>query len=92
MVHDNEGIARKFYEAWNARDFDTVAGMLAPNAEIVLVGSGTAFSGPAGAKEWSQGWAGGFPDGTVSIDRILVAADQVVVQFTGRGTHTPATS
>jgi len=88
MAQDNDGTARGFYDAWNARDFDRVAGFLAKEGEIVLVGSEARFSGPDGAEQWSEGWAGGFPDGEVVIDRILSAGDQVVVQFTGRGTHT----
>jgi ketosteroid isomerase-like protein len=88
MTQDNDGTAREFYDAWNARDFDRVAGLVAQDGEIVLVGSEARFSGPEGARQWSLSWAGGFPDGEVMIDRVLSAGDQVVVQFTGRGTHT----
>ncbi len=88
MTDNNDATAREFYDAWNARDFDRVAGLVARDGEIVLVGSGARFVGSEGAKQWSLGWAGGFPDGEVSIDRVLSAGDDVVVQFTGRGTHT----
>ena len=48
MAQDNSSIGREFYDAWNARDFDRVAGLLAPDGEIVLVGSQARFSGPDG--------------------------------------------
>ena len=33
-------------------------------------------------------WADGFPDGSITIDRVIAADDCVVVEYTGRGTHT----
>ena len=33
-------------------------------------------------------WADGFPDGTVTVERVIASGDYVVVEFTGRGTHT----
>ena len=32
--------------------------------------------------------SGGFPDGQVTVDRVIASGDTVVVEFTGRGTHT----
>jgi predicted ester cyclase len=43
-----------------------------------------------GAIEFSQMWADGFPDGRVKIDIVVAAGDHVVVQYTGKGTHTGA--
>jgi predicted ester cyclase len=33
-------------------------------------------------------WADAFPDGRITIDHVHSAGDSVVVEFTGRGTHT----
>ena len=33
-------------------------------------------------------WANGFPDGAITIDNVMSAGDSVIVEFTGRGTHT----
>ena len=85
---DNVDIARKLYEHWNARDFDRVAELMAEDGEIVIVGSDTRFRGPDGSLEFSRMWADGFPDGRVSIDKTVAQGDLVVLQFTGRGTHT----
>jgi len=88
MAQDNATTARRFYRDWNKREFDHLAGLMTPSGEIVLVGSGTRFKGPQGAKEFSRMWADGFPDGQVKIDKVIAAGDVVVVQLTGRGRHT----
>ena len=85
---DNSSIAQQLYSFWNERNFDGVADLMASDGEIVLVGSGTRFEGPQGGREFSQMWADGFPDGEVTIDDVIAAGDKVVVQHTGRGTHT----
>lgn len=88
MAQDNVRIARSLYDHWNERQFDKIADLLAADGEIVLVGSETHFRGPAGAIEFSQMWADGFPDGRVKIDNVVAAGDHVVLQFTGEGTQT----
>ncbi len=85
---DNGTIARTLYEDWNKRDFDHLASLLADDGEIMLVGSGTSFRGPEGARQFSRMWADGFPDGRATIDNVMAAGDHVVVELTGRGTHT----
>jgi steroid delta-isomerase-like uncharacterized protein len=85
---DNVTLARTLYDDWNKRDFDHLAGMLADDGEILLVGSGTSFRGPEGARQFARMWADGFPDGIVTIDNVVGAGDQVVVEYTGRGTQT----
>jgi steroid delta-isomerase-like uncharacterized protein len=87
---DNISIARRLYEDWNKRDFDHLAGLLATDGEIVLVGSGTSFRGPDGARQFAEMWATAFPDGEVAIERAAASGDQVTVEYTGRGTHTGA--
>ncbi len=88
MGHDNTEIARRLYEHWNAREFERVAELIADDGEIVLVGSGTRFRGPQGSIEFSRMWADGFPDGNVTIDRVIASGDTVVLEFTGIGTQT----
>ncbi len=87
---DKVEIARGFYEAWNARDFDRAAALMHDDGEIVIVGSGERMRGPDGARRFSEMWANGFPDGRVEITAILAEGDKVVVELTGRGTHTGA--
>ncbi|HEX4679943.1 MAG TPA: ester cyclase [Gaiellaceae bacterium] len=88
MAQDNVRIARSLYDHWNERQFDKIADLVAADGEIVIVGSDTHFHGPAGAVEFSQMWAEGFPDGRVEIDNVVASGDHVVLQFTGDGTQT----
>ena len=85
---DNSDLARSLYEGWNERNFDQLAEAIAPDGEIVAVGTGDVFTGPEGSRRYNSMWADGFPDGTITIDNIIAAGDSVVVEFTGRGTHT----
>lgn len=86
---DNANLARRIYEAWNERDFDTMRESTHPEGTVVIVGSGETFEGPEGAMHYGKMWAEGFPDGAITLDRVHVAGDDcVVVEFTGRGTHT----
>lgn len=89
---ENTEIARSAYDAWNARDFDRFASLHADDAELVNVASGETLRGPEGALQYAHMWADAFPDGRISIDNIIEAGDQVVVEFTGRGTQTGALS
>lgn len=81
-------IARVFYDSWNAREFDRAAELMHDDGEIVIVGSGERMQGPDGSRRFSEMWANGFPDGRVEIMSIVAEGDKVVVEFTGRGTHT----
>ena len=85
---DNADLARRLHEAWNERNFDEMAEAAAPDSMITIVGSGDTFEGPDGSRAYNTMWADGFPDGKVTIDRVIAAGDHVVVEFTGRGTHT----
>jgi steroid delta-isomerase-like uncharacterized protein len=85
---DNADLARRLHEAWNERNFDELAEAVAPDATITLVGSGDTFEGPEGSRAYNTMWADGFPDGKVTVDRVIASGDDVVVEFTGRGTHT----
>lgn len=85
---DNETFARSIYEAWNNRDFDFLADSIAADGEIVDVGSGATFRGPDGSRQYNSAWAEAFPDGRITVDSVITSGDHVVVEYTGRGTHT----
>lgn len=85
---DNLTLARTLYEGWNERKFDEIAEAMAPNGKVVVVGTGDEFVGPEGSRRYNKQWYDGFPDGRITIDNIVEAGDTVVVEFTGRGTHT----
>ncbi|QWZ08450.1 ester cyclase [Nocardioides panacis] len=85
---DNATLVRSLYDGWNARDFDALADLMAPDGTITFMGSGEVLTGPEGSRTYNQMWANGFPDGRVTIDTLVADGDRVVVEFTGRGTHT----
>lgn len=85
---DNASLARRLHEAWNERNFDEMAEATAPDGTITIVGSGDTFEGIEGSRMYNKMWADGFPDGKVTVDRVIGSGDHVVVEFTGRGTHT----
>jgi steroid delta-isomerase-like uncharacterized protein len=85
---DNESLARRLYEAWNERNFDELAAAVAPDGLLTIVGTGDTFRGAEGSRQFSEMWAGGFPDGRATVDRAISSGDLVVVEYTGRGTHT----
>jgi steroid delta-isomerase-like uncharacterized protein len=84
----NADLARRMHEAWNERNFDEIAEATASDARITIVGSGDTFEGPEGTYTYNKMWADGFPDGKVTVDRVIESGDYVAVEFTGRGTHT----
>ena len=88
---DNVRIAREFPKAWNDRDFDRAAKLMADDGEILIVGTGERFIGPAGVVKFSQMWADGFPDGQVEVTDTIAEGDRVVVLYTGVA-HTRARS
>ncbi len=85
---DNATLARSLYEAWNERNFDLAVESTAPDGRIIDTGSGQTWNGPDGARQYNTMWANAFPDGRITIDRIIAADDTVVVEYTGTGTHT----
>jgi predicted ester cyclase len=85
---DNLTLVRSLYDGWNNRDFDVLADATALDGTITFMGSGEVLKGPEGSRVYSEMWASGFPDGRVTIDSIVADGDRVVVEFTGRGTHT----
>ena len=85
---DNANLVRGLLEAWNQRNFDEIAASTAPDATITIVGSGDTFEGIEGVRQYNEMWAAGFPDGQVTLDRVIESGDYVATEYTGRGTHT----
>jgi steroid delta-isomerase-like uncharacterized protein len=88
LMADNETLARSLYEAWNNRDWQTSMDATAPDGTITVMGTGETFQGAEGTQKYNTMWADAFPDGQITVDHVYNAGDCVVVEFTGRGTHT----
>ena len=85
---DNAAFVRSHYDSWNKREFDKLADAMAPTGKIVVMGGGDTFEGAEGSHRYSELWANAFPDGTATVDNLVADGDHVVVEYTGRGTHT----
>jgi len=85
---ENADLIRGLFEAWNRRDFDYASERTAPDAVLIDCGSGAVFRGREGGRQYYTAWADAFPDGEITVDRIIEAGDVVVAEYTGTGTHT----
>jgi steroid delta-isomerase-like uncharacterized protein len=85
---DNITLVRDAYEAWNQRDFDRQVEAMTPDVTITMMGTGEVMQGTEGGRRYSTTWADAFPDGRITVDTVAGDGDTVVVEFTGRGTHT----
>ena len=85
---DNATLVRSLYDGWNARDFDALADAMAPDGTITFMGSGEVLRARRAPARYNEMWADGFPDGQVTVDTLVADGDRVVVEYTGRGTHT----
>jgi steroid delta-isomerase-like uncharacterized protein len=85
---DNTTLARSLYDGFNSRDFDHEAALWADEGVMTNVGSGQEDHGPEGSRQSNRFWDEAFPDGRVTVHRVVAADPYVVVEFTGRGTHT----
>lgn len=86
-AQDNARTVEQFNEAFNARDWEGAAALCTPGVELIAVPTGQPLHGAEGVTQFLQGWAGAFPDGKVETTRIIADDSNVVMEFTGRGTH-----
>jgi steroid delta-isomerase-like uncharacterized protein len=87
-AQDNAALARKLYDAFNRKDYDHCLSLVTEDMEAVLIPFGQTFQGRGGFNEFMQGFAGAFPDIKIQVTNQVATEDQVVNEFTARGTHT----
>src|SRR2546421_3260740 len=85
---DNAAIAGGFYEAWNARDYDRGASLVANDAELVEIATDDRYRGGDGLREEYRKWADAFPDGRIEIRNSFAADDWVLFELRFQGTNT----
>lgn len=84
----NEQLVRKLYQCINERDLDGITALTHDNCRFIDVAQGKTLTGKNAIREDCETWLSGFPDGTVQVLNVIVAGDNAVVEFLGRGTHT----
>ncbi|KES06270.1 hypothetical protein BU52_16220 [Streptomyces toyocaensis] len=85
---ENETFVRDLFRAWNDRDYDSIAGSVAPDCTLVEEGSGRTLQGPEGFTQLAKAMFDAMPDGKFTLDHLTSQGDRVVVEYTGSGTQT----
>ena len=85
MSAQNKAVARRFYDAWNARDLDAFDELVAPDAQDHDPQNPfREMRGPAGAKRAAGMYHTAFSDGRIEIEDQIADGDLVTVG-NGRG-------
>jgi len=87
MATNAEAI-RSIYENFSRGDLDSILAILAPDLELIDLGIGMSFHGPAGFLQWLEPWEKGAPDGKAYLRTLIADGDSVATEHTHRGTHT----
>ena len=87
-AHDNAALARRIYQLFSDDKLDDALELVTEDVEAVLVPFGQTFHGRDGFTGFMQGFKGAFPDIRISVTNQMATDDQVVSEFTARGTHT----
>jgi steroid delta-isomerase-like uncharacterized protein len=87
-AQDNTVLARRIYQLFSENRLDAVLDLVSEDVETVLVPFGQIFHGREGFMQFMQGFKGAFPDIKIAVTNQVATDDQVVTEFTARGTHT----
>ena len=85
-MDDLEALARSWFTAWAARDFDALADLYAVDAESVR--SDGYSKGVDAIIGYAREIAEAFPDETATVQTVLVSSDAAIVEWTETATHT----
>ena len=85
---DNVAVARTFHQAWDERNPDRGAAVIADDCEFIDVPRGEIQRGPEAYRQDYERWRTAFPDGTIEITNVIAEGDWVVVEFVNSGTNT----
>ena len=77
---------QRLFTAVEARDWDAVAGSLAPDCEFHA--PGVQLTGPEGAVAWMRPFLDAFPDLHHHIGPVVASDDRVAFELQIHGTHT----
>lgn len=89
MAHTKENLAtgKLIYQLFNERKIDEAARHVSPDCLWTNVSTGESHRGPAGFKDFAQGWITAFSDARCDIQDQYATEDRVITEFIGRGTH-----
>lgn len=87
MSEENKAISRRFIEAFNAGDYDTITSIVADGYVSHDPASPEEIRGAAALQAQIEGYRAAFPDLTLTIEQQIAEGDYVASRWTGRGTH-----
>lgn len=82
-----EVIRRWNNEGWSGGKYDLAYEIISPNMTVHGAGGQAVGMGPDGLIDLIKTWRTAFPDGSMSIDELIVEGDIVAIRNTWRGTH-----
>jgi steroid delta-isomerase-like uncharacterized protein len=85
---DTVTIAKTFFDAWNARDFERGIKLAADDLQIIEVPADETFRGPDGLRQEYEKWANGLPDGKVEITNTVGGDEWAAFECVVKGTNT----
>jgi hypothetical protein len=71
-----EDVVRRYYEAFNARDYEAYARLF--TSDCVVTSPGVELSGLDNMRAFDQGWIAAFPDARLETLRMLTAKNTVM--------------
>jgi steroid delta-isomerase-like uncharacterized protein len=88
MLAQNKAVAKRFLEAWNARDLDAFDQIVASDAEDHDPQNPfPELRGPEGARRGAEMYQTAFSDGRFDVEQQLAEGDFVITRWTARGTN-----
>jgi steroid delta-isomerase-like uncharacterized protein len=88
MLAQNKAVAKRFLEAWNARDLDAFDQIVASDAEDHDPQNPfPELRGPEGARRGAEIYQTAFSDGRFDVEQQLAEGDFVITRWTARGTN-----
>jgi steroid delta-isomerase-like uncharacterized protein len=87
VASENLALVAKVYDLWNDRDLERALDLATDDIEIRLVATGQTLTGRDGFRRFMERFVSASSDMKKHITNQVVSADQVVSEFTLRGTH-----
>ena len=81
-----ETVVEGMFDALNARDYAKAAGAIAEHCEWQSVANESAHRGPGAIVAGLREFVAAFPDWRADVKNVIVAGDQVVIEWDSSGT------
>ena len=86
-TEESVAIVKKLYDLWNDRDLDGALDLATDDVEVRLVALGQTLTGRDGFRRFMERFAIASSDMKKDVKNQIASDDQVVSEFTLRGTH-----